>query len=119
MTSKAALAYVLLNGKTVNIGNIHKLTGYTNSAREIGRSIERLPGEGTNCTGFGVVVTRTKREGKNRYGVYSNWVDYNLQLSRNKLPRIKEMAKYVVREIGEPKTAEQQKMVQSLKHFIR
>ena len=63
MTSKAALCKVLLDGQVVNIRNIHQLTGFTNAGREIGRAIERK-----EDGGFGVLVSRTPMEGKNRFG---------------------------------------------------
>lgn len=119
MTSKAALCYVLLTGKVVNISNIHKLTGYTNAAREIGRSIERVNGDGVDCSGFGVLVKRTKREGKNRYGVYSTWVDYKLEYASNKLSALQKMARYVLEQIGSPKTKDEQNMANQMKSILR
>lgn len=119
MTSKAALCYCLLTGKVVNIGNIHSLTGFTNAAREIGRSVERVAGEGVGCTGFGVKVTRTKREGKNRFGVYCTWVDYRLEWSRNNINNLRKIAKYVSQQIGSPKTSQQQTMINNLKPLLK
>jgi len=115
MTSKAALCYVLLTGKVVNIGNIHKLTGYTNASREVGRSVERLAGSGVGCTGFNIHVTRTKRESTNRYGVYCTWVDYHLEFSKNKLSAIQKMAKYVASQYPNPKTMQEKYIVQQMK----
>lgn len=115
MTSKCALAIVLLQGDIVNIRNIHQLTGFTNAAREIGRCIERDSGKGN--IGFGVTVSRSKMEGKNRFGIYSTWNNYRLNKSAHNLPGIKKMAKYVIQEIGEPKTEQQRKIVNQLKRI--
>jgi hypothetical protein len=119
MNSKAALTYLLLTGKTINIGNIHKYTGYTNSGREIGRSIEKLPHEGKNCTGWGVKCTRIQRKGENRFGVCSTWVDYKFELANNSMSKIREMAKYVIEQVGHPKTQEQQRMINNMKMFLK
>lgn len=86
MTSKGALAQALLKGYVINIDNIHKLTGYTNSGREIGRSIERA---------FGVKVSRTKKDGVTRFGVYCTWVDYRLNSTPYNKAGIERMIKYV------------------------
>lgn len=90
MNSKAALCKVLLSGMVINIRNIHELTGYTNASREIGRNIERL-----SDNGFGVTVSRVKREDKNRFGVYCTWVDYRLNKTPMNKEGIEKMKAYV------------------------
>lgn len=90
MTSKAALCKVLLEGKVINIRNIHKYTGFTNAAREIGRSIER-----EKDGGFGVIVSRTPMEGKNRFKVHCSWVDYKLCKDKSNMKGIRKMEKYL------------------------
>lgn len=101
MNSKAALCKALLDGVVVNIRNIHTLTGYTNAAREIGRNIER-----EKDGGFGVVVSRTKMEGKNRYGVYCFWTNYRLNKTAYNADGIAKMRKYVQEQMASinPKT---------------
>jgi hypothetical protein len=86
MTSKAALAKALLEGKVVNIKNGFHLFGITNVPREIGRSIERA---------FGVTVSRTNKDGKSRYGQPCCWVDYRLNRTGYNLDGIKKMEEYV------------------------
>jgi len=93
MTSKAALCKVLLEGQVVNIRNIHRLTGFTNAGREIGRSIERK-----EDGGFGVKVSRDPRSGKNRFGVHSDWVDYRLNRTEYNKEGIKAMRKYLAEQ---------------------
>lgn len=90
MTSKAALAKALLDGKVVNIMNGFKLFGITNVPREIGRSIERA---------FGVEVSRTDNDGETRYGQPCNWVDYRLNRTEYNKEGIKKMKEYVVEEM--------------------
>ena len=90
MTSKAALCKVLLEGQVVNIRNIHQLTGFTNAGREIGRSIERK-----EDGGFGVIVSRTQMEGKNRFGVHCTWCDYRMNRTKFNQEGIKAMRSYL------------------------
>lgn len=93
MNSKAALCLHLLKGEVVNIGSGFKLLGITNVPREIGRSIERP---------FGVTISRTYKEGKTRYGVPCNWVDYRLNFTEYNKPGIEKMKKYVSEHKSEP-----------------
>lgn len=103
MTSKAALAKALLDGKIVNIKNGFHLFGITNIPREIGRSIER-DGKVTknpNDSGFGVEVTRTEMDGETRYGQPCCWVDYRLHRTEANQEGIKKMKDYVAQEMTE------------------
>lgn len=93
MNSKAALCSVLLDGKVINIRNIHQLTGFTNAAREIGRSIERK-----EDGGFGVRVSRTPMKGKNRFKVQCNWVNYRLNKTSYNEKGMEEMKKYIAEQ---------------------
>lgn len=97
MTSKAALCKALLDGKVLNIMNGFKLLGITNVPREVGRSVERA---------FGVVVSRTERNGTTRYGQTCNWVDYRLNRTDYNKDGIEKMKKYVQEQAGtiNPKT---------------
>jgi hypothetical protein len=98
MNSKAALCLHLLKGEVVNIGSGFKLLGITNVPREIGRSIERS---------FDVVISRVQKEGKTRYGVPCNWVDYRLNFTDYNKPGIEKMRAYVrqhQQEISKEKT---------------
>lgn len=103
MTSKAALAKALLDGKVVNIMNGFKLFGITNIPREIGRGIER-DGKVTGNPedkGFGVEVSRTERTGETRYGQSCQWVDYRLNRTEYNQEGIKKMKEYVAKELGD------------------
>lgn len=101
MTSKCALAMALLEGRVINIRNCFKEIGLTNAPREISRMIEKK---------FGVVVSRTPREGKNRYGMKVTWVDYRLNRSEHNMNGIIKMERYIeehrqnVQNQPEPKT---------------
>jgi hypothetical protein len=59
MTAKAVLCRYLLEGRVLNVRNCHREIGYTNISREIPRMVEKP---------FGVEVSRTPRQGKDRYG---------------------------------------------------
>lgn len=86
MTSKAALCKALLEGRVLNIKNGFDLLGITNIPREIGRMIERP---------FNVQVSRTKREGKSRYGQPVIWFDYRLNRTEYNITGIIKMERYV------------------------
>lgn len=72
MTARAVLCRFLLEGRVLNVRNCHREIGYTNIAREIPRAVEKP---------FGLKVSRTHREGKNRYGHDVTWTDYRLNTS--------------------------------------
>lgn len=86
MNSKTALCQALINGEVINIRNIHNRTGYTNSGREISRQIEKP---------FGVIVSRTRKEGKNRWKVYCTWTNYRLNQTPYNRDGIRAMKKYI------------------------
>ena len=90
MNSKTALCQALINGEVINIRNIHQKTGFTNASREVGRNVERV-----EDGGFGVIVSRTNRNGKNRYGVHCKWTDYRLNQTPYNRDGIKAMKKYI------------------------
>ena len=69
MTRQQALATYLLTGKPVSIKNGYNYFGISNISREVIRLIEKP---------FGVQLTRTKKEGKTKYGTYCNWLEYIL-----------------------------------------
>lgn len=91
MTSKAALAMALLEGRVLNVKNCFKEIGLTNIAREIPRLIEDP---------FDVQVSRTPKEGKNRYDQPVKWVDYRLNKSDYNKEGIQKMKEYIKSEIG-------------------
>ena len=93
MTQIAALCKSLLSGEVVSIKNAYLDYGISNIAREIGRSIERK---------FGVIVSRTPKKGKSRYGVPVTWFEYRLNQTSHNQKGITEMAKYVMRNNGNP-----------------
>jgi hypothetical protein len=86
MTAKCALVMALLEGRVLNVKNCFKEIGYTNIAREIPRLIEKP---------FNVQVSRTPREGKNRYKQPVTWIDYRLNRSEHNFDGIIEMERYV------------------------
>lgn len=102
MTARAALIKELLSGKVINIKTCFNTIGITNCPREIGRCIERP---------FGVVVSRTNRTGKSKYGQAVEWVDYRLNRSEHNLPGIQKMIEYLKEQEGNaaPKTDAQEK----------
>lgn len=86
MTAKAALAKALLDGRVINIKNCFQTIGLTNAPREISRMIEKP---------FGVIVSRTQREGKSRYGQAVTWYDYRLNRTDYNKDGIEKMEAYV------------------------
>lgn len=69
MTRQQALATYLLTGKPVSIKNGYNYFGISNISREVIRLIEKP---------FGLQLTRTKKEGKTKYGTYCTWLEYIL-----------------------------------------
>lgn len=88
MTAKAALVKHLLSGDVINIKTCFNLIGLTNCPREISRSIEKY---------FGVIVSRTKREGSSRYGQPVCWIDYRLNRTPQNEEGIKKMFDYLLK----------------------
>lgn len=86
MTSKIALCLALLDGRVLNVKNCFKEIGLTNIAREIPRLIEKP---------FDVQVSRTPKEGKNRYNRPVSWTDYRLNSSDYNLEGIRRMREFV------------------------
>lgn len=87
MTAKASLCLHLLNGEVLNIKNVFNTIGYTNCPREISRMVEKP---------FGVEVSRTKREGKSKYGQPVTWFDYRLNRTEYNKEGIEKMKEYVM-----------------------
>lgn len=107
MTSKAALALALLEGRVLNVKNCFTEIGLTNISREIPRLIEKP---------FGVQVSRTPKTGKNRYGEPVSYMDYRLNKTEmNALGRAK-MSKYCKSQLG---TMTQCKTQKELKTFVQ
>jgi hypothetical protein len=84
MTRTQALAKHLLAGKPVSIKTAYKDFGISNISREVARLIERP---------FGVTLTRTKKEGKTKYGSYCSWLEYSLMPSKINASGIKKLKK--------------------------
>lgn len=107
MTSKAALCKALLDGRVLNIKNGFDLLGITNVPREVGRSVERA---------FNVVVSRTNREGKSRYGQPVGWIDYRLNHTQYNKEGIEAMRKYIEEQRADvnPKTEKELKSFRQL-----
>jgi hypothetical protein len=90
MTAKAALCKYLLDGFTLNIKNCFKMIGLTNCPREISRMIEQP---------FGVIVSRTTRQGHSRYGQPVTWVNYHLNKTDYNADGIEKMKKYISNKV--------------------
>lgn len=103
MTAKAALAKLLLDGKTVSIKNAYDLLGISNIAREIERCIENK-----KKSGFGVVCTRQEKTGTSRYGRRVEWMNYKLDIHRNTPEAIQEMRDYVNKQYATQRAQERQ-----------
>lgn len=86
MTAKAVLCRFLLEGRVLNVRNCAREIGYTNCAREIPRMVEEP---------FGLIVSRTPRTGKNRYGQEVVWTDYHLNNTEYNAPGIIKAWEYV------------------------
>lgn len=97
MNAKCALAMALLEGRVINIKTCFRDIGLTNAPREISRMIEKK---------FGVVVSRTQREGKNKYGMKVTWCDYRLNRTEHNVNGIIRMERYV--EEHKPKPVSKQ-----------
>ena len=82
MTRKLALAQYLLAGGKLSIMNAYRHFGISNVSREAIRLIEQP---------FGVVLTRTKMEGKTKYGSPCVWFEYRLVSNRINAKGIKAM----------------------------
>ncbi len=72
MSAKAALAKALLDGYVITCRNCLDLCALHNPSREISRQIE------DPVKGFGVRVSRTRQEGKSRFGQSIYWFTYRL-----------------------------------------
>jgi hypothetical protein len=82
MTRKIALAQYLLAGGKLSIMNAYRHFGISNVSREAIRLIEKP---------FNVVLTRTKMEGKTKYGSHCEWFEYRLVSNRINAKGIKAM----------------------------
>lgn len=82
MTRKIALAQYLLAGGKLSIMNAYRHFGISNVSREVIRLIEKP---------FNVVLTRTKMEGKTKYGSHCEWFEYRLVSNRINAKGIKAM----------------------------
>lgn len=107
MTAKCALAKALLDGRVLNVKNCFETIGLTNCAREVSRMIEKP---------FGVIVSRTKMEGKSRYGQPVVWYNYRLNSTPYNKEGIQKMREYVSKQIAatNPKTDKEVKQMQLL-----
>jgi hypothetical protein len=82
MTRKLALAQYLLAGGKLSIMNAYRHFGISNVSREVIRLVEKP---------FGVILTRTKMEGKTKYGSRCEWFEYRLVSNRITAKGIKAM----------------------------
>jgi len=104
MTAKAALCQALLDGRVLNVKNCLMTIGLTNCSREISRMIEKP---------FGVIVSRTQRDGKSKYQQPVTWMDYRLNSTDYNKEGIEKMRKYVKEQSNViPKTDNEKKELQ-------
>jgi hypothetical protein len=87
MTRSQALSKHLLAGKPVSIKTAYNYFGISNISREVIRLIERP---------FGVTLTRTKKEGKTKYGSYCSWIEYSLMPNKLNAAGIKKLKKLIL-----------------------
>jgi hypothetical protein len=92
MNAKAALIKELLDGKVLTIMTCFKTVSLTNIGREIPRMIE-IP--------FSVIVSRTKKEGKSKYGSNISWFEYRLNRTEYNKEGIKLMQEYLAEHMEE------------------
>lgn len=112
MTAKAALALAFLEGRTINIKNCFETIGLSNAPRECSRMIEQP---------FGVVLTRTRMEGKSRYGQAITWFNYRLHKdAEHNRDGVAKMRIYVSEQLksNPPKTDNQDKKIKKAKSII-
>jgi hypothetical protein len=102
MNKKCRLIKSLLDGETINVSNSIRLTSLSNPAREIPRCIEEP---------FGVTVTKTKMENKDKHGNYATWHNYKLErlLPENVLG-VEKMRLYLAENMGEYRPKEKEPM---------
>lgn len=93
MNAKTALIKSLLAGDVLSIKTCFNTIGLTNLPREVSRMIEQP---------FGVVVSRTPKQGKSRYGTPITWYEYRLNQTSHNQKGIQEMVKYVLEHNGNP-----------------
>ncbi len=86
MTRTQALTKHLLAGKPVSIKTAYNYFGISNISREVIRLIERP---------FGLYLTRTKLEGKTKYGTYCIWFEYRLMKTKLNAAGIKKLKNYL------------------------
>jgi hypothetical protein len=108
MTAKAALCQALLDGRVLNVKNVFQTIGLTNCAREISRMVEKP---------FDVIVSRTQKEGKSKYGQPVTWMDYRLNTTDYNKPGIEKMRKYVKEQSNVVPTTDKQK--KELQSFLK
>ena len=82
MSRKQALCQYLLAGGKLSIMNAYRHFGISNVSREVIRLVEKP---------FGVILTRTKMEGKTKYGSRCEWFEYRLVSNRINAKGIKAM----------------------------
>lgn len=101
MNKKTALCLSLLKGDVINVANSIRLTGLSNPAREIPRSVEEP---------FKIQVSRSKVETKDQFGNYATYHNYRLNHTRYNAKGIAEMKNYCKEQLNSqppPKTEKQ------------
>lgn len=112
MNAKSALIKELLDGKTITIMTCFRTIGLTNLPREISRMVEQP---------FGVIVSRTRKEGKSRYGSDITWFEYRLNKTDYNREGIQKMRDYLAENLDEyrPKQREEIYNDEQPKKFVQ
>lgn len=93
MNAKSALIKEFLDGKVLTIMTCFKTVGLTNLGREVPRMIEKP---------FEVHISRTRMEGKSRYGSNITWFEYRLNpMIEGNREGIQKMRQYLAENMGE------------------
>ena len=91
MNAKTALCKALLDDEVLNVKNCFRTIGLTNCAREVSRMVEKP---------FNVIVSRTPRQGKSKYGSSVTWIDYKLNKTNYNQAGIAKMKEYILKNIS-------------------
>ena len=87
LTAKSALCRAFLDGYVLNVRNCFDIIGYSNLPREASRMVEQS---------FGITLTRTRMNGKSRYGQPITWFNYHLKKhSKANKEGVKKMKEYL------------------------
>lgn len=103
MNAKSALIKEFLDGKVLTIMTCFKTVGLTNLGREVPRMIEHP---------FGVTISRTRMEGKSRYGSNITWYQYRLNRTEYNKEGIQKMKEYIAENMEQYRPKQKEKTIQ-------